>query len=46
MLFAPFKDKARGWTKETVSEQLTLYLNILGYGYGGDKSLVKTKNKE
>ena len=46
MLFAPFKDKARGWTKETVSEQLTLYLNILGYGYGGDKSLTKTKNKE
>ena len=33
-LFAPFKDKTRGWTKDNVSEQLTLYLNILGYGIG------------
>lgn len=45
LLFAPFKDKTRGWTKDNVSEQLTLYLNILGYGIGGDKSLVKTKFK-
>ena len=44
-LFAPFKDKKRGWTKDNVSEQLILYLNILGYGIGGDKSLVKTKFK-
>ena len=44
-LFAPFKDKTRGWTKDNVSEQLTLYLNLLGYGIGGDKSLVKTKSK-
>ena len=27
-LFAPFKDKTRGWTKDNVSEQLTLYFNI------------------
>ena len=45
LLFAPFKEKKMGWTKENVSEQLTLYLNILGYGVGGDKSLVKTKFK-
>ena len=28
LLFAPFKDKTRGWTKDNVSEQLTLYFNI------------------
>ena len=44
-LSCPFKDKSRGWSKDTVSEQLTLYFNILGYGYGGDKSLVNTKFK-
>ena len=44
-LFAPFQDKSRGWNRETVSEQVTLYFNILGYGYGGDKSLVTTKFK-
>ena len=27
-LFAPFKDKTRGWTMNNVSEQLTLYFNI------------------
>ena len=45
LLFAPFQDKSRGWHRETVSEQVTLYFNILGYGYGGDKSLVTTKFK-
>lgn len=45
LLFAPFQDKSRGWNRETVSEQVTLYFNILGYGYGGDKSLVSTKFK-
>ena len=43
LLFAPFKDKESGWTKENGSEQLTLYFNLLGYGIGGDKSLVKTR---
>lgn len=45
LLFAPFQDKSRGWSKDAVSEQVTLYFNILGYGYGGDKSLVTTKFK-
>ena len=30
-----------------VAEQLNLYLNLLGYGVGGDKSFVAgTKNKD
>ena len=33
------------WRGTRVSEQLTLYFNILGYGIGGDTSLVKTKFK-
>ena len=45
LLFAPFKDKTRGWTIDNVEVQLTVYLNILGYGIGGDKSLVNTKFK-
>lgn len=46
-LFAPFKDEKKGWTKSNVAEQLTLYLNLLGYGIGGDKSLVaSTKYKD
>ena len=46
-LFAPFKDEKKGWTKTNVADQLTLYINLLGYGVGGDKSLVPTtKYKE
>ena len=46
-LFAPFKDEKKGWTKSNVADQLTLYINLLGYGVGGDNSLVPTsKYKE
>ena len=46
-LFAPFKNEKKGWTKAMVAEQLNLYLNLLGYGVGGDKSFVAgTKNKD
>ena len=44
-LFAPFKDKRRGWHIGTVREQAILYLNCLGYGHGG-KSLIDTKQKK
>ena len=45
--FAPFKNEKMGWTKAMVAEQLNLYLNLLGYGVGGDKSFVAgTKNKD
>ena len=44
-LFAPFKDKSRGWNIHAVREQAILYLNCLGYGHGG-KTLVDTKNKK
>ena len=39
-IFAPFKNEKMGWTKAMVAEQLNLYLNLLGYGVGGDKSFV------
>ena len=45
-LFAPFKNKNRGWNKEGVQDQATLYLNILGYGKGGEKSFVNTGSKK
>ena len=46
-LFAPFKDEKKGWTKSNVAEQVTLYINLLGYGYGGDKTFVaSTKHKD
>ena len=38
-LFAPFKDKARGWTVKKVEQQALLYINILGYGNGGQNTL-------
>ena len=41
-LFASFKDKS----KENVQDQATLYLNILGYGKGGEKSLVDTPKEK
>ena len=44
-LFCPFKDKTRGWNHNSVIEQAILYLNIVGYGKSGDKSLVDTKKK-
>ena len=44
-LFAPFKDKSRGWRDQAVKEQATLYMNCLGYGHGG-KSLIDTKLKK
>ena len=44
-LAVPFKDIERGWNSDLVSDQATLYLNILGYGNGGSKSLVDTKFK-
>ena len=44
-LFAPFKDKRRGWHIGTVREQAILYLDCLGYGHGG-KSLIDTKQKK
>ena len=45
--FAPFKNEKMGWTKAMVAEQLNLYLNLLGYGVGGDKSFVAgSKNKD
>ena len=34
-LFAPFKNEKKGWTKVMLAEQL--YLNLPGYGVGGDK---------
>ena len=37
-LFAPFKDKSRGWTVKNVEQQALLYINILGYGNGGQHS--------
>ena len=46
-LFAPFKDEKKGWTKSNVAEQVTLYINLLGYGIGGDKTFVSsTKHKD
>ena len=39
-LFAPFKDEKKGWTKSNMAEQVTLYINLLGYGIGGDKTFV------
>ena len=39
-LFAPFKDEKKGWTKSNVAKQVTLYINLLGYGIGGDKTFV------
>ena len=46
-IFAPFKNEKMGWTKAMVAEQLNLYLNLLGYGVGGDKSFVAgSKNKD
>ena len=44
-LSIPFKDTKRGWNIEVARENATLYLNILGYGIGGSKSLVTRKNK-
>ena len=44
-LSVPFKDVSRGWNNDMVVDQTTLYLNILGYGKGGSKSLVDTKFK-
>ena len=44
-LFAPYKDKRRGWNIHAVREQAILYLNCLGYGHGG-KTLIDTKNKK
>ena len=44
-LFAPLKDKRRGWHIGTVREQAILYLDCLGYGHGG-KSLIDTKQKK
>ena len=43
-LFAPFKDKSRGWKDQAVKEQAILYMNYLGYGHGG-KSLIDTQFK-
>ena len=45
-LLASFKDIKRGWNNDVVIDQTTLYLNILGYGKGGSKSLVDTKFKK
>ena len=42
-LFAPFKDKARGWTVKKVEQQALLYINILGYGNGGQNTLADSK---
>ena len=45
-LFAPFKDVKKGWTKSNVADQVTLYINLLGYGIGGDKTFASyTKHK-
>ena len=44
-LSVPFKNVEQGWTYDVVIDQATLYLNILGYGKGGTKSLVDTKFK-
>ena len=44
-LSIPFKDIERGWNIEAARENASLYLNILGYGVGGNKSLVNGKNK-
>ena len=41
-MFAPFRDKKRGWNDQNVKEQLVLYFNTLGYGYG-EKCLINTK---
>ena len=45
-LAVPFKDAERGWNNDVVVDQATLYLNILGYGKGGNKSLSDTKFKK
>ena len=45
LVYIPFKDTKRGWNIEVARENATLYLNILGYGIGGSKSLVTRKNK-
>ena len=45
-LLAPFKNIKRGWNNDVVIDQTTLYLNILGYGKGGTKSLIDTKFKK
>ena len=42
-LFAPFKEKLRGWVKDKVADQLTLYLNVLGFGRGGGKNIKTQK---
>ena len=42
-LFAPFKDKSRGWTVKKVEQQALLYINILGYGNGGQNTLANSK---
>ena len=44
-LFAPYKDKRRGWNITAVREQAILYLNCLGYGHGG-KTLIDTKKRQ
>ena len=33
-MFAPFRDKKRGWNDQNVKEQLVLYFDILGYEHG------------
>ena len=43
-MFAPFRDKKRGWNDQNVKEQLVLYFNTLGYGQVG-KCLINTKIK-
>ena len=45
-LAVPFKDAERGWNNDVVVDQAALYLNILGYGKGGNKSLSDTKFKK
>ena len=45
-LAAPFKDTERGWNNELAVDQATLHLNFLGYGKGGNKSLVDTVGKK
>ena len=44
-LFAPFKDKERGWNAKNVEMQALLYINLLGFGNGGESSFKKATNK-